>query len=129
MGAVFAAFDRVRDEEIAVKVLLPHLLADPKARERFLNEAKVAGGLSHPNIVRVFDVQQTAGLTFLTMERLQGRSLREEIARRQQTAERFTVAEVLTIASRCATPFSTPTRSRCTAMSSRRTSGWARTAR
>ena len=32
MGAVFAAFDRVRDEEIAVKVLLPHLLADPKAR-------------------------------------------------------------------------------------------------
>ena len=59
MGAGFAAFDRVRQEEIAVKVLLPHLLADPKARERFLNEAQIASNLSHPNIVRVFDVHQT----------------------------------------------------------------------
>jgi formylglycine-generating enzyme required for sulfatase activity len=98
MGAVFAAFDRVRNEEIAIKVLLPHLLADPKARERFLNEAKIATSLSHPNIVRVFDVHQTAGLTFLTMERLKGHSLRDEITRRQQTAERFKAAEVLSIA-------------------------------
>ena len=59
MGAVFAAFDRFRNEEIAIKVLLPHLLADPKARERFLNEAKIASSLSHPGIVRVYDVQQT----------------------------------------------------------------------
>jgi len=98
MGAVFAALDRVRQEEVAIKVLLPHLLADPKARERFLNEARIASSLSHPNIVRVFDVQQTTGLTFLTMERLKGRSLRQEITRRQQTAERFKPAEVLAIA-------------------------------
>jgi tetratricopeptide (TPR) repeat protein len=98
MGVVYAAFDRVRQEEIAVKVLLPHLLADPKARERFVNEAKIASNLSHPSIVRVYDIHQTPGLTFLTMERLRGRSLREELARRQQTAERFKVAEVLSIA-------------------------------
>jgi formylglycine-generating enzyme required for sulfatase activity/serine/threonine protein kinase len=98
MGAVFAAFDRVRNEEITIKVLLPHLLADPKARERFLNEAKIASNLSHASIVRVHDIHQTPGLTFLTMERLRGRSLREELARRQQTAERFKVAEVLSIA-------------------------------
>ena len=72
MGQVFAAFDRVRHEEIAVKILLPHLLADPKARERFLNEARIASSLSHTNIVRVFDVHQAAGFTFLTMERLKG---------------------------------------------------------
>ena len=55
MGTVFAAFDRVRGEEVALKVLLPHLLADPQARERFLNEARIASNLSHPNIVRPID--------------------------------------------------------------------------
>ena len=94
MGQVFVAFDRVRNEEIAVKVLLPHLLADPKARERFLNEAKIASNLSHPDIVRVYDLQQAPALTFLTMELLKGHNLREEIAQRTRTARRFTVAEV-----------------------------------
>jgi len=98
MGAVFAAFDRVREEEVAVKVLLPHLLADPQARERFLNEARIASSLSHPGIIRVFDVHQTGGLTFLTMELLSGRSLREEIMRRTQSAQRFAVEEVRSIA-------------------------------
>src|SRR5262249_16354169 len=98
MGAVFAAWDRVRQEEIAVKVLLPHLLADPKARERFLNEARIASNLAHPQIVRVYDVHQAGGLTFLTMERVNGPSLREEIAQRSQTAQRFSVAEARGIA-------------------------------
>ncbi len=98
MGAVFAALDRVRQEDVALKVLLPHLLADPQARERFLNEARVASSLSHPGIVRVFDVHQTAGLTFLTMELLAGRSLREEILRRTRSAQRFAVEEVRSIA-------------------------------
>jgi hypothetical protein len=82
MGQVFAAFDRVRQEELAIKVLLPHLLAEPQARERFLNEARIASSLSHPGIVRVFDVHQTGGLTFLTMELLKGHGLREEMTRR-----------------------------------------------
>jgi len=98
MGAVFAALDRVREEDVALKVLLPHLLADPQARERFLNEARVASSLSHPGIVRVFDVHQTAGLTFLTMELLAGRSLREEILQRTESAQRFAVEEVRSIA-------------------------------
>jgi len=98
MGQVFSAFDRVRQEEIAIKILLPHLISDPKARDRFLNEAKIASNLSHPHIVRVYDVHQTERFTFLTMERLQGRSLRDEIGRRAATAERFSVAEVRDIA-------------------------------
>ena len=48
MGAVYAAFDRLRQEEVAIKVLLPHLLADPKARERFLSEARIASTLVAP---------------------------------------------------------------------------------
>lgn len=94
MGVVFAAFDRVRKEEVAIKVLLPRLLADPRARERFVQEAKLTSRLSHPHLVRVFDISQTAELTFLTMELLQGKSLREEIHRRGTQQERFTPNEV-----------------------------------
>src|SRR5262245_12349550 len=39
MGVVYAAFDRLRQQEVALKVLLPHLLLDPQARERFTAEA------------------------------------------------------------------------------------------
>jgi hypothetical protein len=46
MGVVFAAWDRVRNEEMALKLLLPHLVADPRARERFVNEATIARGLT-----------------------------------------------------------------------------------
>src|SRR5262249_26760021 len=52
----------------------------------------------HPHIVRVHDLHQDAEHTFLTMELLRGRSLREEIQRRSQAAQRFTVEEVRRIA-------------------------------
>src|SRR5262249_10030243 len=94
MGIVYAAFDRARGEEVAVKLLLPHLLGDAAARQRFVAEAKIASSLSHPHIVRVYDLQQVAGHTFLTMELLQGRSLRDEINQRAQASQRFTVEEV-----------------------------------
>jgi serine/threonine protein kinase len=94
MGVVYAAFDRVRGEEVALKLLRPHLLRDPQARDRFAGEARIASGLSHPHIVRVYDLHQTPQHTFLTMELLRGRSLREEVARRAQTDQRFSVEEV-----------------------------------
>ena len=75
MGHVYGAFDRTRKEEVALKVLRPELLRDPNACERFLDEARVTSNLSHPNIVRVYDVHQTERLSFLTMEWLKGRSL------------------------------------------------------
>jgi predicted Zn-dependent protease len=98
MGVVYAAFDRVRNEEVALKLLLPHLLADPKARERFTAEAQVAGSLDHPNIVRVHDLHQDGTHTFLSMELLQGRSLRDEILHRGQSGQRFTPEEVRDLA-------------------------------
>jgi WD40 repeat protein len=98
MGQVFAALDRVRGEEVAIKILHPHLLDDPKARERFLDEARIASKLAHPNIVRVFDVHQVERFTFLTMELLKGHSLREEIERRKRADERFKIQEILAIA-------------------------------
>lgn len=98
MGVVYRAFDRNRSEEIAIKVLLPQLLANLQARERFLAEAKIASTLSHPNIVNVFDVQRDGGNDFLTMELLHGQTLRQQMAARKAGRQSFEIDEVLTIA-------------------------------
>lgn len=80
MGVVYAALDQLREQDVAIKVLRPNTLGHPQARQRFLNEAKVALSLSHPHIVKVYDIHEVDGLIFITMERLKGKSLREEIA-------------------------------------------------
>ena len=94
MGVVYAAKDRLREEEVALKVMRKHLISDPAARERFVNEARVASSLSHPGIVRVFDIHQTNKHTFLTMELLKGHTLRDELQNRAERQQRFTVPEV-----------------------------------
>lgn len=98
MGAVYAAFDRNRQEEIAIKVLLPELLQHPQAHDRFLAEAQISTKLSHPNVVKVYDVQRDGSFNFLTMELLQGRTLRQEIVEHKARNKPFEVAEVRRIA-------------------------------
>ena len=98
MGAVYRAFDANRKEEIAVKVLLPHLLSNLHARERFLTEAKIASSLSHPNIVNVFDVQKDGNTDFLTMELLKGQTLRQMMQARAQARQPYLVEEAIAIA-------------------------------
>ena len=66
-GVVFRATDRERDEVIALKVLRPDLVqADPSALERLEREVRVAHRLSHPNIVRVFEIGVADGLHLVT---------------------------------------------------------------
>ncbi len=102
MGAVFSAEDRNRGERVALKVLLPELLADPDANERFQAEARISSSLSHPAIVNVFDVHRDGDLAFLTMELLTGRTLRAEMLSRTGKGEGFSVAEVVDLGSRVA---------------------------
>jgi len=98
MGAVYRAFDKNRDKDIAIKVLLPQLLSSPKARERFLNEARLSSEMSHPNIVTVFDVQQDGPYTFLTMELLRGQTLRQYLSTLIGLRKTMPVEEALRIA-------------------------------
>lgn len=77
MSIVYEAFDPHINRHLAVKVLRERYARDLKSRQRFLREARSAGGLSHANIVTVFDVGQHEGLPFLVMERLKGQSLEE----------------------------------------------------
>jgi serine/threonine protein kinase len=99
MGAVFSAYDRNRDKDIAIKVLLPQMLSSPKARERFLREARLASEMSHPNIATVFDVQQDGVYCFLTMELLHGQSLRTYLKNLKGLRKDMAVDDALRIVS------------------------------
>ncbi len=73
MGAVFAAEKIKTGERVAVKMLLPEFQNSPDLIQRFLDEARAAQRLVHPNIVQVFDYGQSDdGLPFIVMELLEG---------------------------------------------------------
>lgn len=74
MGAVFTAFDERLERTVAIKVLKPHLAAQPAARQRFLQEARALASVRHQNVVVVFAVEDAA-LPFIVMERLEGTTL------------------------------------------------------
>ncbi|MDQ7073838.1 MAG: SUMF1/EgtB/PvdO family nonheme iron enzyme [Gammaproteobacteria bacterium] len=97
MGEVYQAKDSVRDEEVALKVLLPGL--DDDAKERFFNEALLSSQLSHQNIVNVYDVQQDGDLLFMCMELLKGENLRSLMRKKQREKSKFSEEEVLKLIS------------------------------
>lgn len=98
MGNVYAARDRLKDEDIAIKVLRQDLLFSTAAKERFLAEAKVSCSLSHPNIVRVHDVGMSGNYYYLSMERLKGHNLRHRIEAYEREKRQFSIDEVTDIA-------------------------------
>jgi len=98
MGNVYAARDRLKDEDVAIKVLRQDLLFSTAAKERFLAEAKVSCNLSHPNIVRVYDVGQSGNYYYFSMERLKGHNLRNRIEAYERDNRQFGIAEVTDIA-------------------------------
>lgn len=93
MAKVFLARDGELNRLVAVKVLDEQLAADESFRARFSREARVAAGLSHPNVVTVFDVGEADGQPYIVMEYVEGRTLderlREEGALRPDEVERL----------------------------------------
>ncbi len=81
-GAVYLGHDPVIDRDVAIKIFSAgNNAADKKQREQqFINEARAAGRLSHPNIVTIFDASSEGGTTFIAMEFLQGKDLRHILA-------------------------------------------------
>ncbi|HTS55074.1 MAG TPA: serine/threonine-protein kinase, partial [Burkholderiales bacterium] len=77
MATVFKAYDPEINRTLALKFLQPDLCVEDEHRSRFLREAKAAGGLSHPNIVTVFDVGEIQGRPYIAMELLDGTPLSE----------------------------------------------------
>lgn len=75
MGQVFRVRDRELDEIVALKTLRKRADLTEAARIRFLREIKLTRKITHPNVVRVFDLGTWRDLTFLTMEYIPGRTL------------------------------------------------------
>jgi Tol biopolymer transport system component len=79
MGVVYAARDTKLSRKVALKVLPPELAADDPAYARFEREARAVASLNHPNIVQVYSVEEENGIRFISMELVQGKTLRELI--------------------------------------------------
>src|SRR5215211_6860785 len=82
MGVVYLARDVQLDRDVAIKVLPTHLARDPEARDRFLREARMAAGLSHPHIVPIHRVSEAGGFVFFVMSYVEGETLGERIRTR-----------------------------------------------
>ena len=81
MAEVYRARDARLARDVAIKVMSDVLSADGPLLERFEREAKLAGSLSHPNVVALFDVGLHDGKPYFVTELLQGDSLRERLAK------------------------------------------------
>jgi len=79
MGVVYKARDLHLDRFVALKVLPPEKVADPDRKRRFVQEAKAASALNHPNIVTIFDIAQDQETDFIAMEYVDGRTLEQVI--------------------------------------------------
>lgn len=79
MAVVYKAYDNIDDRTVAVKILKDEFLANEEFRRRFKNESKAIAVLSHPNIVKVFDVSYGDRLQYIVMEYVEGITLKEYI--------------------------------------------------
>ncbi len=82
MGAVYKAQDAHLDRIVAIKFLPPEKTADRDRRQRFVQEAKSASSLNHPNIITVHDIASDRGQDFIVMEYVEGKTLDQLIGRR-----------------------------------------------
>lgn len=82
MGEVYRAHDMRLERDVALKVLPPEMAGSPERLERFRREAKALAALNHPHIVTIHSVEEAEGTQFLTMELVEGRTLRSIIGGR-----------------------------------------------
>jgi serine/threonine protein kinase/tetratricopeptide (TPR) repeat protein len=93
MGAVYKAYDRDIDRVIALKCIRPELATDPDISQRFTQELLLARQIAHKNVIRIFDVRESGGLKFITMEYVQGQDLSSLV----ELKGKLTIAESVSI--------------------------------
>ena len=79
MSVVYKAKDRLLNRYVAIKILRPEFIKDENFVENFRKESQAAAGLSHPNIVNVYDVGREGNIHFIVMELIDGKSLSQII--------------------------------------------------
>ncbi|MCI0605497.1 serine/threonine protein kinase [bacterium] len=79
MGVVLQAYDKQLKEQVAIKVLSPLVGRNPEAIERLRREVSAARRVTHPNVIRIHDVSEAGGLSYISMEYFEGVNLKEYI--------------------------------------------------
>jgi len=87
MGVVYRARQKTLNRLVALKLLAPERVNDPRFAERFTREAQALAALNHPNIVTVYDFGRAGGFYFLLMEFVDGVNLRRLLRERKFTPE------------------------------------------
>ena len=82
MGVVYKALDTHLNRPVALKVLPADMVADEERRHRFVQEAQAASALNHPNIITIYDIDQSEGTDFIAMEYVDGKTLDQLIPRK-----------------------------------------------
>jgi len=75
MGAVYLVHDKGLDRDVALKLIRSDIAEDKDALERFKREIQLSSRVTHPNVLRVFDLGESDGIQFLTMQFVDGRDL------------------------------------------------------
>ncbi len=97
MGEVFLAEDSRLRRKVALKILLPEVAQDPDRLARFLQEARAASALSHPNAAHIYEVGESNGSHYLAMEYIEGETLESRL-----TGDPLPLAEIISVASQVA---------------------------
>ncbi|MEE9288313.1 MAG: serine/threonine-protein kinase, partial [Bacteroidota bacterium] len=90
MGVVYKAQDTKLERLAALKFLPPHLAASEEDKARFVQEAKAAAALNHPNVCSIYDIQEHDGQMFIVMEYVEGQTLRDK-------KQNFSIKQVIDI--------------------------------
>src|SRR5438093_10470361 len=91
MADVYLAEDQELGRRVALKLLDERHSGDEQFVERFRREAESAAGLSHPNVVSIYDRGETEGTYYIAMEYLEGKTLKELIVSRGPTPVRVAI--------------------------------------
>src|SRR5215831_8555423 len=89
MGEVYLAQDTKLDRKVALKILPEAVTANQDHMRRFVQEAKAAAALNHPNIAHVYEIGESAGVHFIVMEFIDGCTLRKVIHGKQPELPRL----------------------------------------
>lgn len=95
MGQVYRATHLMLNRAAAIKVMNPAVASDANFQARFIQEAKAAAALSHPNIIEIYDFGEAEGRLYLVMELVTGGSLRSVLTRRASDESSFSLTDGL----------------------------------